>query len=237
MFTLNNVSHPISNEEDNRSGRWVLLAPFGDHPHEKGIQRVDARSVATMIRRFHSLWGRIKRAFVGRSIYLGHPDAMADVTSGTGAGTQKGRDPQVYGVIADLEGRKEGLYARILLTEEGADLVNWGVNCLSPYWVAERCEEENGEVYFRPVELISAGLTNRPNIRAESLSNSRENATPGEIGSSGTFIKTKAITANLRAGYPGLGEKHLNREEIRHIVQEKCAQGSSYDEAFENFFR
>ncbi len=71
--TLFSIAAPLPLDDQANREKWILLAPLGDHPHEQGIQRVDAESLTRMVRSFHSLLGRLKRAFVGRAVYLGHP--------------------------------------------------------------------------------------------------------------------------------------------------------------------
>lgn len=204
---------------------WVLLAPRGDHPHERGIQRVDEESLRRIVGSFHSLWGRVKRALVGRKVYCGHPDAP-DLA---------GRYPDhtVYGLINDLEQRAGGLFARLTLTEEGAKLVNGGVRWLSPYWKAEEIGRADSRKVYRPVELVSVGLTRHPNIRGESLANSRK--TPGQP--SWPRMKTEPLTANLRERYTASLRVLRGREEITALVNEKRASGQSYDDAFQMFFQ
>ena len=205
--------------------QWVLLAPRGDHPHERGIQRVDEESLRRIVGSFHSLWGRVKRALVGRKVYCGHPDApdLAD----------RYPDHTVYGLINDLEQRAGGLFARLTLTEEGAKLVNGGVRWLSPYWKAEEIGRADDRKVYRPVELVSVGLTRHPNIRGESLTNSRNTPEHSPLPQ----MKTEALTAGRRQRYSASLRTLHNKEEIRALVNEKRASGQSYDDAFQMFFQ
>jgi hypothetical protein len=52
-------------------------------------------------------------------------------------------------------------------------LQNGHYKFLSPYWEARQVAEENGRVVYEPVMLISAGLTNEPNLPVLPLSNTK----------------------------------------------------------------
>lgn len=202
----------------NTRERWVLLAPRGDHPHEHGIQRVDEESLQCLVRSFHGLLGTLKRALVGCSLYRGHPDTPE----------LSGRYPDhnTYGVVNELEARPAGLYARITLTEPGARLVQAGIRWLSPYWKAQEIQTtEDGTKIYRPLQLLSVGLTAQPNIPGEALANTRGPSWRGAL-------KTKPLTQELRAHYPCTLRALHGQGEIRAFIQEKCSAGHSYDEAF-----
>lgn len=219
------IASPLPLDDQAQREKWILLAPPGDHPHEQGIQRVDAESLARMVRSFHSLLGRLKRAFVGRAVYLGHPD--------TPELSRSYPDHRLYGLISHLQARAEGLFARIILTEEGLKLVQGGIRWLSPYWKVEEIgKTAEGRPLYRPVELISVGLTRRPNIEGEPLANA---AGSSPFAGSLPPMKTAPIanTGTLRNAWRQTNP-HLLRtpEEIRSFVNEKQAAGLSYDEAF-----
>ncbi|MCK9315012.1 MAG: phage protease [Verrucomicrobia bacterium] len=220
------IASPLPLDDQAQREKWILLAPLGDHPHEQGVQRVDAESLARMVRSFHSLLGRLKRAFVGRAVYLGHPDTPELARSYP--------DHRLYGLISQLQARDEGLFARIILTEEGLKLVQGGIRWLSPYWKVEEIgRSDQRERLYRPVELLSVGLTRRPNIQGQSLANT--SGAPGLCGSSLPPMKTSPIasTAGLRLAYCRTSPHLLQSpEEIRSFVNEKRSAGLSYDEAF-----
>ena len=219
------IAAPAPLDDESRHEKWILLAPLGDHPHEQGLQRVDAEALRRMERAFHSLLGRLKRALIGRALYLGHPD--------TPELSARYPDGRLYGLIHQLQARAEGLFARITLTEEGLRLVQAGIRWLSPYWKVEQIgKTAEGRPLYRPVELISVGLTRRPNIEGESLANAA--GSPPFTGSLPP-MKTAPIanTGTLRNAWCQTNPHLLQTpEEIRSYVNEKQAAGISYDEAF-----
>lgn len=232
--------------EETTPERWILLAPYGDHPHANGIQRVDEESVRRMVRAFHSLWGTIKRALIGRPVYHGHPD-VPEYSEWNANNPHKDFTP--YGIIHALAQRPGtstqpgGLYARITLTEDGAKLVQAGIRWLSPYWKAEeifpssptQSLEQNRPrtKIYRPIELLSVGLTTHPNICGESLANSQRRSTPPLPTQP---MKTIALTQNLRTQYPCAIQTLHNQEQIRSFINEKRRAGQTYDDAFNFFF-
>lgn len=143
---------------------WACI-PYGEWPHEQGLQRFGRTEAEEMVGYFKNTWNRIKRAIVGMPIYRGHPDLA----------TQADRYPDkaTYGQISDLEARDDGLYLRPVLSTAGAALVNeQGLKFFSPHWLAKRLPEEGGRAVFAPALLVSIGLTDRPNIAGTSLVNS-----------------------------------------------------------------
>jgi hypothetical protein len=52
-------------------------------------------------------------------------------------------------------------------------LQNGHYKFLSPYWEARQIAEQDGRPVFEPVALISAGLTNEPNLPVQPLANCR----------------------------------------------------------------
>lgn len=123
-----------------------LLCPFGNWPHAKGMQVVDEEAAQKMRKNFaRSLAG----IFGGLPIYIGHPD------DGGGAKARPvGRIERICvtaGGIAVCARYGEEAFFKIA----SGELKN-----LSPRW---RMQDLGGG-FFRPVRLVSAGLTNSPNI-------------------------------------------------------------------------
>lgn len=147
---------------------WALLAPYGDLPHSEGIQRFPREAADALVARYRSFASRIKRAIVGMPIYRGHPDHPAFAN--------KYPDKTHFGNVAGLAAREDGLYWRPVLSEEGAELVEQGVKYPSINWL---CQPLADHIY-QPVEAISVGLVENPNIAgAQSLSNAIPDA-PGQ---------------------------------------------------------
>ncbi len=142
-------------------GDWILLTPLGEFPHARGWQRVDAAALAMLHQNFKSFWARLGRCFGGLPFYVGHPDAAPSTV-----------ETKAYGWILDLEPRADGLYARVHWTAEGWALIQGGhYKFYSPFWEAEPIGSRDGRPLFRPVRLISAGLTNQPNLPVPPLAN------------------------------------------------------------------
>lgn len=142
---------------------WVQISPYGDFPHQRGLQRVDRAAAETMARNFHSLLGRAGRLFGGAPFYIGHPDMP---------GSNEHADKKAYGWITRLEARENGLYGFVKWSEPGEQLLRNGhFKFFSPYWEADEIGIENGQRVYRPVLLISVGLTNQPNLPVNPLAN------------------------------------------------------------------
>lgn len=158
---------------------WAQIAPFGDFPgqmHQIGadgrpdgkprdaIQRMDRTAAEAMVANFRKPLARVVRFLRGLPIFAGHPD-MPGMESMYGDKAQKG-------VIADLDVRADGLYARPVFNNDGFDLIErtkgQGLG-FSARWAAEPAGEENGKLIFRPTELISAGLTLTPNLPVQAI--------------------------------------------------------------------
>lgn len=143
---------------------WALI-PYGEWPHDQGLQRFGKAEAEEMVGYFKNPWNRIKRALVGMPIFKGHPDLPALANQYP--------DKTVYGQIFDMEARDAGLALRLVLSEEGAALVNEkGLTKFSPHWLAKTLGIEAGRTVFGPVFMKSIGLTDRPNIAVTSLVNS-----------------------------------------------------------------
>jgi hypothetical protein len=169
------------------SDGWALI-PYGNHPNERGLQPFGRAEAEQMVGYFKNTWNTLKRAFVGMPILRGHPDMAGSVRkelARTQDANQRTRlqalinsierrypDKTVYGTIADMEARDDGLALRPVLTEAGAALVNeGGLTCFSPHWLCIAGQPINGQATQVPVFLVSIGLTDRPNIAGTSLVN------------------------------------------------------------------
>lgn len=155
----------LTNEIDAATGDGWARIGYGEWPHERGLQRFGRAQADEMVGYFKNTWNRIKRAVVGMPIFRGHPDLKAIANQYP--------DKGVYGAIADMEARDDGLYIRPILSEEGAALVNEkGLKYFSPHWLARKLPDENGRPVYAPAFMVSIGLTDRPNIGGTSLVNS-----------------------------------------------------------------
>jgi len=97
-------------------------------------------------------------------MFVGHPDVPQFANQFA--------DRKAYGWIMALEARPDGLYGKMKWSGAGLELLQNGhYKFLSPYWEARQVAEENGRVVYEPVALISAGLTNEPNLPVLPLAN------------------------------------------------------------------
>jgi hypothetical protein len=145
---------------------WVQLSPFGDFPHARGLQRMNRAAAEAMVAQFHSFRGRLGRLFGGVPFYVGHPDLP---------NSSETVDRKAYGWIMEIEAREEGLFGRVKWSDAGLELLrNAHFKFLSPYWEAREIGQENGRRIYQPIALLSAGLTNQPNIPVRPLANSQE---------------------------------------------------------------
>lgn len=171
---------------------WVLIR-YGDYPHsgkeanafdrsrdlvnaavptvKRVVQRLTREGAEEMVREFKSAWGRIKRAVLGRNIYLGHPDAPRY------ASLWKDKAPR--GTIADMEATDAGLRLRPVLNDQGAAEVAAGFREFSPNWTVRGAElAPDGTLYVEPFHLTSMGLVRKGNMAGISLTNAADGAAP-----------------------------------------------------------
>lgn len=164
----------LANEAAIDSDGWALISPYGDFPHEAGIQRVTREAAEAMVRDFKYVWKKFKRAAVGPSVYEGHPDNPEHKTLVFNGKSNLALANQCErGILADMEARDNGLWAKLALNESGGNAVNSGKEFLSPNWIVKSLPEENGRKVFMPMRVLSAGLTRNPNIPGLSLANQK----------------------------------------------------------------
>lgn len=143
----------VASNELSLDGEWLKISPYGDFPNKVGLQRITKGDAETMVAAFNSLRGRAARLFMGLPIYVGHPDVEPTPTT----------DRRRYGKITDLEARDDGFYGKVALNDLGQEAIAQGHYLFnSPAWYLKR----DGK-FVRPVELISVGLTNTPQIPGE----------------------------------------------------------------------
>ena len=123
-----------------------LLCPFGNWPHANGMQVVDEEAAQKMRKNFARSFAGI---FGGLPIYIGHPDD---------GGRAKAR---AVGRIERICVTPRGIAVCARYGEEAFFKIASGeLKNLSARWRMQNL----GGGFFRPVKLISAGLTNSPNI-------------------------------------------------------------------------
>lgn len=155
----------------NHADGWLCLAEYGEHRHERGLQRFHIQQARQLANDFHSLRSRLARKFLGCPIYIGHPDDPAwQARPGH-------NDTRAYAWIIDMEAREDGLYVLPRWSNAGhALLANTHYRFLSPRWQMRYLDRARR--ILEPVRLLSIGLTNQPNIPGPAISNQRiENST------------------------------------------------------------
>lgn len=179
----------LGNEIATATGDGWARVPYGEWPHEQGLQRFSRAEAEEMVGYFRNTWNRIKRAVTGLPIYRGHPDwpdvlrrqraALANEADRRALDLRitemetRWPDKREYGSIADMEAREDAFYLKPVLTPAGAALVNeHGLKFFSPHWLAKTLGQLNGKPIYGPAFLLSIGLTDRPNIGGTSLVNS-----------------------------------------------------------------
>jgi Mu-like prophage I protein len=176
----------LDNEFSLGADGWVKIAPYGDSIKERTVrkglslkqetfvQRLDKAAAEAMVQKFNSAWSKLKRFVVGVPIFKRHPD-LSTVTPGV-VSEALANDKTEYGQFADLQAREDGFYGKPVITAAGRVAIeNEGLKFLSPFWWAQAVgKTQNGFPIVSPIELISAGLTDRPNIPGgEALANER----------------------------------------------------------------
>ncbi len=126
-----------------------ILSPYGNWSHKNGMQVVDETAAKKMERNFYM--SRAVTLWRGLPVYIGHPD---DPSSARPNAKIVGRIKRIFSIDG-------GIAALICYPEEILKKLRSGkIRAISPRWQMESLGDGN----FRPVKLISAGLTNNPNI-------------------------------------------------------------------------
>lgn len=147
----------MNNNKTNKNSTdgFIKLADYGDHPHARGIQRLTRTAAERLVQHHRSLYAKVKRYFSGTPVYIGHPDDPEFY------GQPGHTDTRAWAWIHQLEARADGLYALPQWSKKGAELLeNAHYQYVSPRWKLL----QNPDGTWEPVELLSVGLTNTPNI-------------------------------------------------------------------------
>ena len=135
-----------------------------------GVQVFDRQAANAIVGLFNSARDRLARLWRGLPIFIGHPDLDPKTY----------QDHRKYGSVQRLEVREDGLYAQARWSRAGREIVNdEHFDFPSPLWNMEPVPHEAGA--FRPVELISVGLTNRPNIANKPVGANTQPPHPAEL--------------------------------------------------------
>lgn len=149
----------------------MTLAPFGEWSHRLGLQIVDTEAAEAMA-------ADLARRWRAAPIFLGHPDDATIQAPVRFRGS--------LGRVVSLRVRQGFLEAAVRWRRLGRALVEAGaVRFLSPRWEMTPLEASG----FRPVRLISVGLTNTPNLPVPPLRADRGRVDPALLHALG-FRKT-----------------------------------------------
>lgn len=191
-LTLPNES-PITSTKDN----WVVIAPYGDHGHADGMQRISRDDAQAMVNEFNSPFNLVARV-MGLPWYIGHPDHPAF--------KDRYKDTKAYGRIKQLKAGKDGLLANIRWNNAGKSLIRErAFHGHSPNWSARK--DSSGR--WRPVKLKSVGFTNENNLPVPPVLVANEKQQKGnktmpqwlkEILLAGGFIKPGATEEQTKQG-------------------------------------
>ncbi len=122
-----------------------ILCPFGNWKHPKGMQIVDKISGEKLAKNLGGFFG------AKVPVYIGHPDENPATRRNAKAVGKIERLFLCESAIVAVARYENDTYKKIVSGE---------ISAMSPRWQMERLSGEN----FRPVKLVSVGLTNNPNI-------------------------------------------------------------------------
>lgn len=217
-----NLILPVANELTVGTDGWALLAPYGDSRYivhssagsREIVQRITRESATAMANAFNGIKAKVKRWGKGAPIFAGHPDQTEYA--------HLYPDKSVKGLFDRIEARDNGLYFRPIFNEAGAELLS-GTQKLYPSgrWAAVQTANKDGVPVFEPVEMISVGITPRPNLPTEMF-----NATPsgdaskstGGDNTDTTMERKKLIEGLIAAGILKLSNEATDTEVITAIT-------------------
>ncbi len=145
------------------SGR-VQISPYGQFPHQRGLQHIDASDGKNLATQFERAKAMAPQHFAGLPWFRGHPDTNPE----------RYTDTEAYGWVHGVQGASDGLYANVEWTPKGEQIIREkSFKFFSPVWDAT-LSTVAGKRVLRPSRLISVGFTNTPNIPVKPISNEAE---------------------------------------------------------------
>lgn len=161
-----NVAHDASAE-------WSKIK-FGVYPNEVGLQIFDREAAEAMVSAFNDSLNRLAHGFRGLPGYIGHPDNAAWLQRNPGA------PRHAVARVKELRLADDGLEFRTAYNDDGKKLLTGeapAYDAFSPNWNMAPTQYRGRKAY-RPVELLSVGYTNQPNIPGSYIG--LNEALPGE---------------------------------------------------------
>ena len=133
---------------------WIKI-PFGDHDHQRGMQKFDEAAGSEMMANFNAEKAERGKRFKGLPIYMGHPDHPV--------ASERSDDKRARGWVREMRLANDGLEVKTDWNPLGkSEVEGEEVAYFSPVWGTLRIA--NSARDFKPVRLRSIGLTNDPNI-------------------------------------------------------------------------
>lgn len=168
----------LGNDLPEAGSPGTLFMPYGDYLHDTGLERFDAESGKALCNSFDALKRKMGADWPGLPVYIGHPD-VPDLAA-------KFPDKSSYAWVTGLSNTAAGVTAATDWNADGQELVRKKKFCwFSPYFGGEKIGMANSITIYRPVELRSIGVTNRPNIHKFRLPNEagtvQSTVQPGEM--------------------------------------------------------
>jgi len=121
-----------------------VLSPYGNWQHSKGNQIVDEQAADEMIK-------KSKRIFAKKiPIYIGHPDEHTNPSKCKEVGFVE-NIIKTSNAILIVANYNNDVFSKIISKE---------IKSMSPRWEMQKISDTN----YRPIRLVSVGLTNNPNI-------------------------------------------------------------------------
>lgn len=171
-----------------------VLSPYGEWQHHKGLQIVDKESAMKMKK------SSIFSLFATIPIYIGHPDESKTRKKHKIVG-RIDKILKLENCIAILASYSDEIYEKI---------TNGTYKAMSPRWEMQQIDNDK----YRPVKLISAGLTNNPNIPH-----------------SGDILKADSVNNNFQIA-PNSKEKIFNKLiKLKENLRECKEQATSFKES------
>ena len=171
IFFFGNES--ISNPDEVKKTRRVMLAPYGDWPNTRGLQCFKQEDAQSIVNEFESLGRKVLNpgSWLGLPWYEGHPD-HPDFRGKPGHSSVKS-----VGRIKSLEVGSDGLYANVKFNDDGESLIrNESYHGHSVNWFLKPGADKGG---YRPFKLKSVGFTNEPNIPVPAVTTANAGTSEG----------------------------------------------------------
>jgi hypothetical protein len=188
--------------------KWVQLAPYGEFPHPRGLQKIDEDDAKAIVEDFNNT-GNIGAQTVGLPWYIGHPDdkhfkQFYNDTRAVGRIKEMRADP-VKGLMAGVKFNEEGIK---LLKDEAfhGHSVNWGM--------------VNDGLNWRPRSLKSVGFTNEPNIPVEPVTLANEDKTMPDMTKLRAALAAKDTDSDddcVANAVAGLAQWKANQDEMTNM--------------------